>query len=507
MADRLESAWDNEAGGSPLLTHTHRVHALVRSAYHRCLLVLAVEQGARAASLPFAGLVVLLLLGTQILSWYWLMPLVLAGVGLAYWRIRRTGVTPYHVAQTVDDTLRLKDTISTAWYLTRHPELSDSPAASVQIAQANRLAADIDARQVFRIRYRSSWAVAGALATTAFALFGVRYFARDGMELHAPLIPLHFDQIAADLKNQFAAFDHSKTRNGPTQDQAESQTALGNPNDPFIKDVLGVKNPESAATQKAKGPSPSSSMQSASDKANTSNSDDGHEAGGKPNSSGTASNENSANSQQMANRTSPSDPNAQNPGLMDRMKDAVSSLFAKMNESPPSQSSQTPARNAAAPDQEQKGGKSDQGQSQSSSSQNSQTKADAQSQSNERGQASEVAQSTQSQSSQASDHQGGNQSKSGIGRQDGQKDLKEAQQQEAMGKLAQIIGKRSQDVTGEMMVEVPSGKQKLRTAYSRELGEHADRSGEINRDEVPLIYQDYVREYMQRVHRQLEHNN
>ena len=76
-----------------------------------------------------------------------------------------------------------------------------------------------------------------------------------------------------------------------------------------------------------------------------------------------------------------------------------------------------------------------------------------------------------------------------------------------MGKLAQIIGKRSQDVTGEMMVEVPSGKQKLRTAYSRELGEHADRSGEINRDEVPLIYQDYVREYMQRVHRQLEHNN
>ena len=46
MADRLESAWDNEAGGSPLLTHTQRVDALVRSAYHRCLLVLAVEQGA-----------------------------------------------------------------------------------------------------------------------------------------------------------------------------------------------------------------------------------------------------------------------------------------------------------------------------------------------------------------------------------------------------------------------------------------------------------------------------
>ena len=71
-----------------------------------------------------------------------------------------------------------------------------------------------------------------------------------------------------------------------------------------------------------------------------------------------------------------------------------------------------------------------------------------------------------------------------------------------MGKLAEIIGKRAQDVTGEMMVEVPSGRQQLRTAYSDRVGRHSDTGGEINRDEVPLLFQQYVREYMERVHRQ-----
>jgi hypothetical protein len=469
--------------------------------------VLGIEQTARAAALPFTGLVLLLLLGTQILNWYWLVPLVIAGAALAYWRVRRRKVTRYGVAQAVDHEFQLKDTISTAWYLKEHPDLSNLPAASVQLAQADRLAADIDPNQVFRIRARGTWAILGVLATTAFALFGVRYFAQQRMDMRAPLVPLHFDQVAASLQDEFAAVDHSRTKTGSTTDKSETQTQSGRPVDPFLKDILGVKNPESAATQEAKGPSPSSSVESPSDKANAVDSENGHEASGKPNSRGNASNENSANAQQSADKTSPSDTNQQNSGLMDRMKDAVSSLFAKMNESPPSQSSQTASRNAAAPDQDQKAGKNEQGQSQSSSSQNSQTKADAQSQTDQSGQASEVAQSTQSQTSQASDRQGGNQSKSGIGRQDGQKDLKEAQQQEAMGKLAQIIGKRSERVTGEMMVEVPSGNQKLRTAYSGQLGEHADTGGEVNRDEVPLIYQDYVREYMQRVHRQAGHKN
>jgi hypothetical protein len=71
-----------------------------------------------------------------------------------------------------------------------------------------------------------------------------------------------------------------------------------------------------------------------------------------------------------------------------------------------------------------------------------------------------------------------------------------------MGKLAEIIGKRSANLTGDITVETPSGKEQLKTAYSQKVGQHADLGGEINRDEIPLEYQQYVREYMERIHNQ-----
>ena len=48
----------------------------------------------------------------------------------------------------------------------------------------------------------------------------------------------------------------------------------------------------------------------------------------------------------------------------------------------------------------------------------------------------------------------------------------------------------------------PSGKQQLQTSYSQRLGHHADLGGEINRDEIPVMYQQYIREYMSEVRQQ-----
>ena len=71
-----------------------------------------------------------------------------------------------------------------------------------------------------------------------------------------------------------------------------------------------------------------------------------------------------------------------------------------------------------------------------------------------------------------------------------------------MGKLAEIIGKRSASLTGEMSVEKPSGQQTLQTQDSNKVGHHMDSGGEVNRNEIPLEYQEYVREYMNQVHKQ-----
>jgi len=68
-----------------------------------------------------------------------------------------------------------------------------------------------------------------------------------------------------------------------------------------------------------------------------------------------------------------------------------------------------------------------------------------------------------------------------------------------MGKISELIGKRSQNVSGEMMVEVSSGKQQLKTQYSNRSASHAEAGGDINRDEVPLAYQQYVLRYFEEI--------
>ena len=91
--------------------------------------------------------------------------------------------------------------------------------------------------------------------------------------------------------------------------------------------------------------------------------------------------------------------------------------------------------------------------------------------------------------------------RSGIGREEGSKELREAEQLAAMDKISELIGRRSQTLTGEVMVEVTSGKQQLRTAYSQQAAAHAEAGGEIHRDEIPLAYQSYVERYFQQVHK------
>ena len=68
-----------------------------------------------------------------------------------------------------------------------------------------------------------------------------------------------------------------------------------------------------------------------------------------------------------------------------------------------------------------------------------------------------------------------------------------------MGKISEIIGKRAANITGEVMVEVSPGKQQLKTQYSQQNATHVEAGGEINRDEVPLAYQQYVQQYFAQV--------
>jgi hypothetical protein len=77
--------------------------------------------------------------------------------------------------------------------------------------------------------------------------------------------------------------------------------------------------------------------------------------------------------------------------------------------------------------------------------------------------------------------------------------MREAEQLQAMGKITEILGKRSANVTGEVMMEVASGKQQLRTEWSQQQANHAEAGREIHRDEVPLMYQQFVQQYFEEI--------
>ena len=60
-------------------------------------------------------------------------------------------------------------------------------------------------------------------------------------------------------------------------------------------------------------------------------------------------------------------------------------------------------------------------------------------------------------------------------------------------------GERSANVTGEVMVEVGSGKQQLKTPWAQRQATHAEAGSEIHRDEVPLMYQQFVQQYFEEI--------
>jgi hypothetical protein len=100
--------------------------------------------------------------------------------------------------------------------------------------------------------------------------------------------------------------------------------------------------------------------------------------------------------------------------------------------------------------------------------------------------------------------QPGKQPGSGIGSQDGDKAIRNAEQLAAMGKISEILGKRSANITGDATVEVRATNQQLRTPYARKGAEHTQGGAEISRDEVPVALQPYVQQYFEQVRKQSE---
>ena len=186
------------------------------------------------------------------------------------------------------------------------------------------------------------------------------------------------------------------------------------------------------------------------------------------------------------------------------MKDAVQNLLSKVKPQQPNQGNQQQAsRPEAGPEQgqQQNGGKQQSRQRTGSSralSRATRRKARPASESQERRRTSRARAPARATSQQASKQPG-----SGIGSQDGDKSIKQAEQLAAMGKISEIIGKRS--ANGHRRIDrggaahQPDSCRRPTCSAARSTRRAAR---EINRDEVPVALQPYVEQYFEQVRKQ-----
>jgi hypothetical protein len=187
---------------------------------------------------------------------------------------------------------------------------------------------------------------------------------------------------------------------------------------------------------------------------------------------------------------------SENDSLLDKFRDAMANLLSRLKPQPRSGDGQQMASSAQ--------GRSDQGQSQqaqkgSVAGQQAPGQQSGDPQDEQPGEGFKLPQGGQGKQGGPDAEQISRDGRSGIGKEDGSKEVREAEQLAAMGKISEIIGKRTATVSGEAMVEVQNTNQQLTTKYEGRSTMHGEGTAEINRDEVPVALQGYVAEYFEQV--------
>ncbi|MGD0301698.1 MAG: hypothetical protein ABSE86_31865 [Bryobacteraceae bacterium] len=489
---------------------------LIRRGRRRQIRHLLVQEASFSAVLALGGAILLLLTGTQILNWYWPVLLFAGSLAVGAYRARTKMLSAYQVAQCIDGRLGLHDTLSTAYYFGEHPDRAGAPAELIerQRSAAEDLARSADVRFGLPFLAPRTFYVNAGLVLIVAAMFGLRYGINRSLDLRPPLVRIAFDGFLgspreiADAKKikRERPFDQDGHREqGQAVDPWESKEGNLDPAPDSVLQTVDTpepNNPDGASDPKAnamgKEPEPRGN-----DPLEATEKGEGAKAGNDALSDANSSPDgNSQAGKQSSQKDSSQSANSgENSSLTDKMRDALANLMAKLK----MQSKTGDGKPGSS--SKQSGSQSQQRQSQSQdpngspSSQQQQADAAASSQSEAQQQSQSGAQqAAQGKSdSRSADRPNSPDGKSGIGKQDGDKTAREAEQLRAMGKISEIIGKRAATVTGEVMVEVASGKQQLKTQYSDRKATHVEAGGEINRDEVPLAYQQYVQQYFEEI--------
>jgi hypothetical protein len=483
-----------------------QLRAAVERATRRVRLNQVLAEAGWAGAIALLGPVLLLLAGSQWFRAPLLLLFVAAGGAFAGWRLYRRRPAAYEVSQILDARLHTQDQISTAVYY-----LDGATVAAVeQRHAAAKLAAGASIEEAVPVSAPRSLYALAAVFLVASTLWAIRFFLERPLQLDQPLARVvrqalspsqprpkqpqaASEQLQAKVRPEAIPFDEPETlvsaerqpgedptrastaavpdpEAGPQPDASRSpdEAAAGDPlGDPIPSDEMPIQSYEDMLERDAK-----SGLSKAEGK-----------QGGQQDSSGN-SNQSSGDSEASS--------------LLAKLREAMNNMLSRMQQKPSGAGKQQQAQagspsNAGEPQEGQGEGQTGAGQAQPGGQQASEGEgADADQQSAGAGAAAKAG---------AKGAEGGQKGSSGdgAGSQEGDKNILDAQQQEALGKLTELYGRRAQNVTGEVTVEAQPGKQSLRTPLSAKQGAHRDSGGQVSRDEIPLAYQAYIKEYFSKI--------
>jgi hypothetical protein len=484
------------------------VFALVRRARRRLLGNELLSQGANASSAALIAFIALLLFGTQAVDWRWALLIPLAAAGAGLYRARRRLPSAYAVAQIVDHRMALADTLSTALFFSQaEPRSRVSPEIrQIQCEWAGRLAQSVDPRKAVPFTMPRAVYLMAALVLVASSLFALRYGLSKRLDLKPSVARILEQTLGGDDRTEQARHTRrnpqgvpeppddgaatvaDQDRNGSGQQDAFTDS-LDTLSEPASDNGASTESQANFRKQGEEGDRMAGDEPDEDSRPVTSGDDQGS---GQPSDgkSGQRQKQPSAANQEPAN---PGD----NSSLLTKVKDAWQNLLSRIK--PPQ--SAPGAQQQFSQDQNSKQGKGQQnGGKQPSGKDGRQQNGGQEGEAQEGQQGQQEAQSRAAGKSDSADPS--RQPGSGIGSQDGDKDVKQAEQLAAMGRISEIIGKRSANISGEATVEVRSTSQQLRTPYAQRNARHTEGGAEISRDEIPVALQTYVQQYFEQIRKQ-----
>ena len=469
-----------------MLTLVHRAR---RRLFHNELFT----QGAHAVVAILGAFILLLLAGTGFLDWRWMTLVSAIAVGVGLYRASKGRLTAYHAAQVVDRRMELADTISTAVYFEQESAQVSPALRQYQRERANEAAESVDVRLAVPYAMPRGAYLMAVLALVAGSLFGLRFGLLGHLDLHPPLVHMLAQQLGWKERTEVAKNERKPPKVPEQQDDA---AASGND-----QDQSQQMQPDSNSTEGTDASNESAEKGDASSKGDSKkdgnrtgqqSADSEQDAQAESNPSQSEDKAGDQAGKQDQKQQSGGKPDAQNSSenqsLMNKAKDMLQNLLSSIK--PPSSN---PGQQQNDPNNQGKG------QPKQQNDKNGQQKNSGQKGDQSDGQQGELGQDQQDQNQLGNgkndSQQATKQPGSGAGNQDGEKRIKQAEDQAAMGKITEILGKRSANLTGEATVEVQNTSQQLKTAYAPGAAQHGQSGGEINRDEIPVAMEPFVQEY------------